>query len=111
MKLPPLSLDLRKSALEASGDYVFVIVPSDGDHVIARINSVAGSYDHAGEMVDRINNWPSAITELRRLAILPTQARGIQKVVHDGHMCRVCHGTWKLDKPEFHATTCPLKGT
>lgn len=110
MKLPPLSLDLRDAPVASGTNYVDVI--DVHERTVARVFSIDSNYDHAGEMVDRINKYPSAIFELRRLAILPTQARGIQgRVVHDGHLCRVCHGTWKMSQPEFHATTCPLKGT
>ncbi len=113
MKLPPLTLDLRKAALNAGADndHINVIVPDEGDHVIARINSVCGSYDHAGEMVDRINHYPRAIDALRALAIIPTMKQGIQQVVHDGWRCRVCKSTFEIGAQEIHSTDCPLKGS
>lgn len=109
MKLPLLFLDLREGPLE---NVEGINMIDENKNILLNVKIHNGSYDHAGELLDRINHWPSAIVELRRLAILPTQAHGIQnRVLHDGNRCRVCHGTWKLDRPEFHATTCPLKGT
>lgn len=61
-----------------------------------------------GIKADRIEALTIA---LRKLAIIPTMAPGVQQVVHDGHRCRVCAATWSNNKPEHHADDCALKGT
>jgi hypothetical protein len=109
VKIPTLLLDMRRETLEAGGDYLNMI---DGaDNVIARVNSICGSYDHAGEILDRINKYPAIVGALRALAIVDTQAPGQARVVHDGHRCRVCASVWKLSQPEQHQDWCALKGT
>lgn len=109
MKLPLLSLDLRDAPVASGTNYVDVI--DVHERTVARIFSIDSSYDHAGEMVDRINHWPAAIAALRRLAIIPTMAPGIQQVVHDGFRCLVCRSTLKFGAAEIHSNDCPLKGT
>lgn len=58
VKLPALSLDLRKEALE-NVDGINVI--TDNNEVIANVKIWNGSYDHAGEIVDRVNGVPKAL--------------------------------------------------
>lgn len=112
--LPPVSLDLRRATLEATAgeNYVNIIVDdATGQSVIARVFSIAGSYDHAGIVVDRLNAYPATVKALRELAIVPTMKPGIRAVIHDGHRCRVCATTWDMGKPEQHQSWCALKGT
>lgn len=106
--LPPLSLDLRNETL-ARQPWPSVDVIYPDKTVVGRISMLNQSYDHAGEIVDRCNAYPTAIKALRALAIVPTMKPGVREVVHDGHRCRVCASTW--DEPEKHQDWCALKGS
>lgn len=96
--------------------------PSErGDIPVALLRTEAGNEMRMTEREIKESFWPpvwvkrlptlSVVSSLRALAIIPTMAPGVQKVVLNGHRCRVCATVWRLSQPEHHADWCTLKGT